>query len=66
MFQNIKVVVVMPAMVLLISDAPYHSLRVESVAWVAEHKDVLSLMSKPTLVTLPCVLLLREYWLPAR
>jgi tetratricopeptide (TPR) repeat protein len=72
-----------------------HPLRVESVAWVAERKDVLSmffgmatlyayvyyvekkqlskyflclilftlsLMSKPTLVTLPCVLLLLDYW----
>jgi len=72
-----------------------HPLRVESVAWAAERKDVLSvffgmatlytyayyvekpklskyflclvlfvlsLMSKPTLVTLPCVLLLLDYW----
>ena len=72
-----------------------HPLHVESVAWVAERKDVLSaffgllsiwayvayarnpgiiryipvfiffalgLMSKPTLVTLPCVLLLLDYW----
>jgi tetratricopeptide (TPR) repeat protein len=78
-----------------------HPLRVESVAWVAERKDVLStlfwmltmgaytrfaeesrtrsprsrtwyglalaffalgLMSKPMLVTLPCVLLLLDYW----
>jgi len=72
-----------------------HPLRVESVAWVAERKDVLSaffwmltmwayiryveqpkihryllallffalgLMSKPTLVTLPFVLLLLDYW----
>ncbi|MGP8153538.1 MAG: tetratricopeptide repeat protein [Smithella sp.] len=72
-----------------------HPLRVESVAWAAEYKDVLSmffgmatlyvyaqyvekrriskyficlilftlsLMSKPTLVTLPCVLLLLDYW----
>ena len=73
-----------------------HPLRVESVAWVAERKDVLSgvffmltlaayvsyvrrpfslsrylmvvaafalgLMAKPTLVTLPCVLLLLDYW----
>jgi tetratricopeptide (TPR) repeat protein len=78
-----------------------HPLRVESVAWVAELKDVLSalfwlltvwvytnyagkrlrrsagsanlyalallffclgLMSKPMLVTLPCVLLLLDYW----
>jgi tetratricopeptide (TPR) repeat protein len=79
-----------------------HPLRVESVAWVAERKDVLSLffgllsllayaawkrpaaagrvqprgwygilslgffalglMSKPTLVTLPCVLLLLDFW----
>ena len=76
-----------------------HPLRVESVAWAAEHKDVLSmffgmatlyayayyvekpqiskyllclllfvlsLMSKPTLVTLPCVLLLLDYWPLAR
>jgi tetratricopeptide (TPR) repeat protein len=76
-----------------------HPLRVESVAWVTERKDVLSgmffmltllayasyvqrrsllarclaysamlvcfalgLMSKPILVTLPCVLLLLDYW----
>ena len=72
-----------------------HPLRVESVAWVAERKDVLStffglttiwiyasyvkrprpriylglivcfalgLMSKPMLVTLPCVLLLLDWW----
>ncbi|MGD0813697.1 MAG: tetratricopeptide repeat protein [Verrucomicrobiota bacterium] len=73
-----------------------HPLRVESVAWVAERKDVLSafffmltlgayaryvrkpespgrylmvvlafvpaLLSKPTVVTLPCVLLLLDYW----
>ena len=73
-----------------------HPLHVESVAWVAERKDVLSgfffvltlgayvgyvrrpfrvgryllvvwlsalgLMSKPSLVTLPCVLLLLDYW----
>ena len=73
-----------------------HPLHVESVAWVAERKDVLSgfffvltlgaylryvrrpfqwgayllvllmcalaLMSKPMLVTLPCVLLLLDYW----
>lgn len=73
-----------------------HPLRVESVAWIAERKDVLSglffvltlwayaryaraprsvlryalvvacfvlgLMSKPMLVTLPCVLLLLDYW----
>jgi len=76
-----------------------HPLRVESVAWAAERKDVLSmffgmatiyayvyyvethqkskyfvclflfalsLMSKPTLVTLPCVLLLLDYWPLAR
>lgn len=78
----------------------WHPLRVESVAWVAERKDVLSgffwmtalwayagyaekrreghrgvreyvlalgafaggLMSKPMLVTLPCVLLLLDFW----
>jgi hypothetical protein len=72
-----------------------HPLRVESVAWVAERKDVLSglfwiltmaayvryaqrpgirryllvflflclgLLAKPMLVTLPCVLLLMDYW----
>ena len=74
-----------------------HPLRVESVAWISERKDVLSglffmltlwayaayaraskfslggyvgvtvffalgLMCKPTLVTLPCVLLLLDYW----
>lgn len=72
-----------------------HPLHVESVAWIAQRKDVLSaffgllslwayagyacnpgivryvlvfiffalgLMSKPTLVTLPCVLLLLDYW----
>ncbi|HEY8155873.1 MAG TPA: tetratricopeptide repeat protein [Myxococcota bacterium] len=72
-----------------------HPLHVESVAWVAERKDVLStlfwfltmllwlrwterpgalryaavllsfglgLLSKPMLVTLPCVLLLFDYW----
>ena len=72
-----------------------HPLRIESVAWVSERKDVLStffgltaigiyhcyvkrpspliylglvvcfalgLMSKPMLVTLPCVLLLLDYW----
>ncbi len=73
-----------------------HPLRVESVAWVTERKDVLSglffvltlgayasyvrhrfslvryagvmvlfalgLMAKPMLVTLPCVLLLLDYW----
>ena len=72
-----------------------HPTRVESVAWIAERKDVLSgffwitcvwaygwyaarggfwryatslflfacgLMSKPMLVTLPCVLLLLDYW----
>jgi hypothetical protein len=73
----------------------FHPLHVESVAWIAERKDVLSsffwfltilayqsyvkqtslrryalvaffftlgLMSKPMLVTLPCVLLLLDYW----
>ena len=79
----------------------WHPLRVESVAWIAERKDVLSgcawfgvlwayavyaerrrdgrggagwyygmalvafvlgLMSKPMLVTLPCVLLLLDFW----
>ena len=72
-----------------------HPLHVESVAWIAERKDVLSLffgllalssyvayakdgqvkrfcwalvfylcslLSKQTLVTLPCVLLLFDYW----
>ena len=72
-----------------------HPLRVESVAWVAERRDVMSvffgmatlyayayyvekpklskyflclilfvlaLMSKPMLITLPCVLLLLDYW----
>ena len=73
----------------------WHPLRVESVAWISERKDVLSglfwmltllaweayarrptagryaatalalvlgLLSKPMLVTLPCVLLLLDYW----
>lgn len=72
-----------------------HPLHVESVAWVAERKDLLSslfflltlhayvsyvarpqasryvltlglftlgILSKPTLVTMPCVLLLLDYW----
>jgi protein O-mannosyl-transferase len=73
----------------------WHPLRVESVAWISETKDVLAgfcflltllaylryaerpsilryvivavayamaLMSKPSVVTLPCVLLLLDYW----
>ncbi|HEY8156989.1 MAG TPA: tetratricopeptide repeat protein [Myxococcota bacterium] len=77
----------------------WHPLRVESVAWVSERKDVLSgvfamltlwcyaryarsrspaawlgaflslalgLLAKPTLVPLPCVLLLLDYWPLAR
>ncbi|MGH7996288.1 MAG: tetratricopeptide repeat protein [Opitutaceae bacterium] len=82
----------------------WHPLRVESVAWIAERKDVMSgffflltilayaryaaarsagrpalraylltlagfaagLMSKPMVVTLPCVLLLLDYWPLAR
>ncbi len=82
----------------------WHPLRVESVAWVAERKDVLGgffwmtalwayagyaekrrqglrggrdyalalgafaggLMSKPMLVTLPCVLLLLDFWMRGR
>ena len=77
----------------------FHPLHVESVAWIAERKDVLSaffwmltmgayvfyvekpglkkyllillffslgLMAKPMLVTLPCVLLLLDYWPLAR
>ncbi len=76
-----------------------HPLRVESVAWVSERKDVLSvffgllalwayagyarapsvrryllvlvsfalsLMAKPTLVTLPCLLLVLDWWPLAR
>jgi tetratricopeptide (TPR) repeat protein len=76
-----------------------HPLRVESVAWVSERKDVLSvcfgllalwayggyarapsqprylavfaalglsLLSKPTLVTLPCLLLVLDWWPLAR
>jgi tetratricopeptide (TPR) repeat protein len=77
----------------------WHPLRVESVAWIAERKDVLSiffgvlalwayafyvqrrsvwtylllaalfvlsLLAKPTLVTLPCLLLVLDWWPLAR
>lgn len=84
-----------PAALFVAAAFALHPLRVESVAWVIERKDVLStffalsaiaayityakrpsfmrylpvcllmalgLMAKPMIVTLPCILLLLDYW----